>query len=231
MALKDGEFVKIEYSIWRASDGSLVRTTSRKLAEEKGIFNENARYEPQLVVIGKDGTIKGIHDLVRGMDVGQTKSAEFKPADAFGERFPELVHVMPISDFRKRDMEPVPGMQVDIDGAIATVKSVNSGRVMVDANHPFAGETLKCEVKVTEKIDQAADKVRSVFVFNNVKPDKVELKEKTAVIHLGSKIQKDARFFLDKSSAIEMTFRYLPEIASVSVEETYTREQPQEEIK
>ena len=83
-----------------------------------------------------------------GMSVGEEKKAELEPKDAFGERNPELARVMHLSDFRKRDMDPYPGMQVDIDGTVATVKSINSGRVLVDANHPLAGERMIYEVKL-----------------------------------------------------------------------------------
>lgn len=213
--------------MWRMSDNALVQTTSKKLAEEKGIYNKEMEYEPQLVVVGKDATLKGIQNAIKSMDVGQSKKIEIKPDEAFGERSNELVRVMPIAEFRKHDMEPAPGMQVDIDGAVAVVRSVNSGRVTVDANHPLAGETLSVELKVVSKIDQESERVKAIFTHYRVKPDKVEVKEKTARVTFGPNVKKDARFLIDKSSAIGMSIQYIDGLNKIVVEEEYARETPE----
>ena len=64
-----------------------------------------------------------------GMSVGEEKKTELEPKDAFGERNPELSRVMHLSDFRKRDMDPYPGMQVDIDGFLSPNASFGSSSV------------------------------------------------------------------------------------------------------
>ena len=141
MVFNDGDFVKVEYNAWRVADNMLVYTTSKKVAEENKVFDEEMHYVPQLIVIGKGTTVKGVENAVKTMNVNETKKVELQPKDAFGEKSAELVKVLPIADFKKRDIEPYPGMQLDIDGSVATIKSVNSGRVVVDANHPLAGES------------------------------------------------------------------------------------------
>ncbi len=228
MVLKKGDFVKIDYSIWRNSDGTLVKTTEKEIAEKNDAYSAESIYGPQLVVLGKDGTIKGIQDSLKDMDVGQSKKFDLTPQDAFGERSKDLVRVMPLSDFRRRDIDPVPGMQIDLDGAIATVKSVNSGRVMIDANHPLSGENLTCSVKVISKLTEGADKLKAIFGNYRLEPSSVEFKENSGKVAFDSKIKKDSRFLVDKASAVAFAFQCIDSLESIKVEEEYSRETDKE---
>ena len=60
MSFNEGDFVKIDYSAWRASDNTLVFTTDKKKAEENDIYDEHSKYEPQLVIIGKNTMVKAV---------------------------------------------------------------------------------------------------------------------------------------------------------------------------
>ncbi len=224
MTIKEGDFVKIEYTIRRHSDNTVVRTTNKEIAEKNDMHDEDARYGPQLVVVGKDNTIKGISDAIKSMDVGQEKKLELGPDSAFGERNKDLVRIMPLSDFRKRDMNPVPGMQIDLDGTIATVVSVNSGRVMVDANHPLAGETITCDVKVVGKVDDQKEKVKSAFERYQLEPSSVESNESRVKVVFNSKVKKDSQFLINKANSVAFAFSYIDSLKSISVDEEYSRE-------
>ncbi|MCL5428090.1 MAG: peptidylprolyl isomerase [Candidatus Marsarchaeota archaeon] len=224
MALKEGDFVKIDYSIWRHSDNTIVRTTDKAVAEKNGVYDSKIHYGPQLVVLGRDNTIKGISDTLIGMDAGQAKKFELSPGQAYGERNKDLVRVMPLSDFRKRDMNPSPGMQMDLDGAIATVVSVNSGRVMVDANHPLAGERITCELKVVSRIDDQKEKVKAAFERYGLTPSSVDTSAAGAKVAFDSKVKKDSDFLINKANAVAFAFAYIDSIKSIKVEEEYSKE-------
>ncbi len=225
MSFNDGDFVKIEYSAWRASDGSLVYTTDKKKAEDNKIYNERSRYGPSLVIIGKDTVIKGVEKVVRGMGLNETKRVEIAPADAFGERSQELVRVMHVSDFRSRDIEPEPGMQVDLDGTIAIVRSVNSGRVTVDANHPLAGEKLTYELKVVTKVDDDKEKVLAIAEMSNLKLDGAKVENGVVEVSVGEKVEKNADYFLNKAAFTSSVLRYMPKITRIVVKEEYARKE------
>src|SRR5271155_2192434 len=122
MVFKDGDFLEVEYSAWTVADNGLISTTDEKKAKDGNIYDEHMRYGPILVVIGSNSVIKGLDKALRDMTLNDTKKLTFKPEEAFGDRAPELVRVMPIAEFRKRDMDPYPGMQVNIDNATAIVK-------------------------------------------------------------------------------------------------------------
>ncbi|MCL5100771.1 MAG: peptidylprolyl isomerase [Candidatus Marsarchaeota archaeon] len=225
MTFADGDFVKIEYSMWRVSDNSLMATTDRKIAEEKGIYNKEVRYGPMLVVIGKGSVFKKLENAIKEMDVGSNKKVELSPEEAYGERNKDLVRVMPISEFRKKNIDPMPGMQIEIDDAVATIMSVNSGRVMVDANHVLAGEKLLYEVKVVSNINNESERVKAVAESRNLEPEKVEVKEDMAKVSFGTKTNKDAQYFINKSSLVYSILDYLPKIKKVYIEEEYTKEE------
>src|SRR5690242_17908272 len=99
MSFKDGDFVKIEYTAWRAADNHVVYTTDEKSAKENGVYYENNKYGPQLVVVGKSNIIKGLADELKKMEMNVQKKVEIEPINAFGERDSQLVRVMPNSDF------------------------------------------------------------------------------------------------------------------------------------
>ncbi len=225
MAFKDGDFVEIEYTAWRAADNSIAFTTDKKKAEESGIYNENARYGPQLVVIGKGNTIKGLDKAIKEMNVNEVKKVELNPEEAFGERNPDLVRVMSLSDFRSRDIEPYPGMQLEIDGYIATVKSINSGRVLVDLNHPLAGERLIYEIKVDKLIQNDKEKVEALAKSNNIEPKEVAINGNSVKISVGSSVKKDAEYFVNKENLVNEIMRYIGNISKVIIEEEYEKGQ------
>ena len=229
MPFTNGDFVTIDYTARRASDKSIVYTTMEKTAKDEEIFDAESKYGPQLVVIGKNNAIKGVEDTVKSMNAGQQKTVEIDPKDAFGERSEDLVRVMKLSDFRERDINPVPGMRVNIDGTAVTVKSVNSARVVVDANHPLAGEKLTYEITVVKKLDSDKDKVDAIAEMYALKPDQAQ-SEKTAVkVVFGEKINKDADYFINKSAMVSAIFRLMDEVKGVSVEEKYSREEKKQE--
>ena len=223
MTFKDGDFVKIEYSIWRGSDNKLVITTDKNIAEKNNAYDENFKYKPHLVVVGKDNMIKGVVDAIKEMDEGNTKKLEIQPENAFGDRIQELVKVLPVSEFRKRDMDPSPGMQVEIDGGVATIMSVNSGRVMIDSNHPLAGERISCEIKIIKKINTDEEKAKAILEEYNLSYDNVKLNNNIITLSFGDSVKKDGRYFIDKSSAVDMIIKDLEKVDKVVVEEIYLK--------
>ena len=226
MAFKDGDFVEIEYTAWRAADNALLSTTDSKLAKEKGVYNEEEAetlYRPQLVVIGKGDVIKGVEDALRGMNVNEKKKVEIEPKDAFGERDPSLVRVIALSDFKKRDIEPYPGMRLDIDGTEAIVKSVNSGRVVVDENRPLAGEKLIYELTVVKKVDDDSEKIQAIAARIGLKAKSISISNGKVHVEFDENEKKTTEYEARKSALPQYIFKYMPSVEKVELLDTYTR--------
>ncbi|MCL4378990.1 MAG: peptidylprolyl isomerase [Candidatus Marsarchaeota archaeon] len=223
MAFKEGDFLEVEYSAWDAATNDLIATTDEKLAKEKGIFNKDSSYGPTLVILGSNSVIKGLDRELRGMNLNEMKKFTFKPEDAFGSRHEELVRVMPLSDFRARELNPYPGMRVEVENMAATVKSVNSGRVVVDANHPYAGRDITYEVRIVGNITEPAQRVEALGKTYNVKPSSVSMKGKEMVLSYDSKTKKNADYFVGKSSLVASILSLMKDIDKVEVQEDYER--------
>ncbi len=212
-----------EYSAWRVADGVLFYTTDKEKAKANNTFSEEAIYGPQLIVIGKHMVVTGLERELIGMDINQTKKIELAPEDAFGQRNPSLVRVMPISEFRKREIDPYPGMRIDVDGTVVTVKSSNSGRVMVDGNHPLAGERLVYEIKVVAKLDSDTDKLKAISERHGIKAASIAINERAAVVSIGEDVEKNADYYIEKSSFAASAFAYMDGIKKIVFEESYAR--------
>ena len=163
------------------------------------------------------------------MALNEQKKFTFKPDEAFGERIPDLVRVMPLAEFRKHDVDPYPGLKVNLDNATAIVKSVNSGRVIVDANHPYAGQEITYEIKVIKQLTSEKDKVKALGKTYNVEPSEVDVKEKVLEIKFNNEVKKNSDYFIGKANLIASVFSYLKEFEKVKVEEEYTKPKESEE--
>ncbi|MEM0087003.1 MAG: peptidylprolyl isomerase [Candidatus Micrarchaeaceae archaeon] len=230
MVLNEGDFVKVEYRAWRAADNALVYTTDVEEAKKAGIFDENVTYGPHLVIVGKGMVLKGIDAAMRDMDVGQTKKIELEPKDAFGERNPNLVRVLPVSDLKRRDINPYVGMTLDVDGVMATVKSITSGRVVIDANHRFAGEKMIYEVKIVEKEETDEKKIAALTEYHEVKQSSVAVNADSVKILVKSGANRfDARYFVGKEDLVKDLMKYFGRINKVIIEEEHNRSDVEKE--
>ena len=227
MVFKDGDFVLVEYSAWRVADNSLFYTTDEKKAKEHNVFADGTKYGPQLIILGSNGIVKGLEKNIKEMELNQSKVIEVNPEEGFGARSADLVRVLPINDFRKREIEPYVGMRVDLDGATAVVKSVNSGRVLVDANHPLAGEKVRYDIKVVEKLEDDGKKVENLVDYYGLKSLSVKIDGEKGMISFGSDIKKDANYFVAKTAMAEAVLKYVRKINSLEIIEEYARSEQQ----
>jgi len=223
--LNDGDFIKISYTGRSAVTGKVFDTTDADKAKEAGIFEEGRRYAPALVVLGKGHVIKGLETALGGMGVGEQKSVEVQPQDAFGERDPNLVRILPVSEFKKRELDPFPGMLLDLDDRKGIVKSVSGGRVMVDLNHPLAGEKIAYEVKVEEKLTEQNSKIQAILDSFNLKPHSFRVEGGVLHVLFPQSVKKDVDFVVNKSNFVNSLLNLIGDVKKLSIVEEYTLEQ------
>ena len=96
---------------------------------------------------GYESIFLPIEDALEGKGVGDNVTVKLQPADAFGEYDSELLHVEPLENLPE-------GLEVGmmIEGEIAeehegdsvfyTVTEIAADRAVLDANHPFPGQSL-----------------------------------------------------------------------------------------
>ena len=160
--LAEGDFVLVEMT-GRVEDTSEVfDTTDEELAKEEGIYNENQVYGPKLVVIGQNFILKGLDLKLPGLKVGEEAKVEIPPEDAFGVRRQEQVQTVPFRLLRSKGVNPIVGARLEVDGRMATIRSVGGGRVQLDYNHPQAGKSVVYDVKPIERYEDKDAKLRAL---------------------------------------------------------------------
>lgn len=159
--VKKHDFIEIDYIGKTKDDDVIFDTTNEKIAKQHNIYNQKATYKPIVICVGERQIIKGLDNALIGKEVGKTYVIEIKPEDGFGHRDPKLVQLIQTSKFFKQNIVPVPGLQVNIDGIIGTIKSVGGGRTLVDFNHPLAGRELVYEVKINKLIVNNKEKIKN----------------------------------------------------------------------
>lgn len=206
--INEGDFVEVEYT-GRIKEGMLIfDTTSAKVAEENGIQDPKAKYGPVIVCIGAGQLLKGLDKWIIGKAPGNYK-VEFSAEDGFGKKNAKLLQLVPTSKFRSQQIEPYPGLQVNIDGLFGLVRTVSGGRTVVDFNHPLAGKDLDYEVSVKRIVTDTQEKLDSLLRFY-FREFSLSLSDGNAAIDLKSDIPQQI-----KEKLVEEILRLIPEIKAV----------------
>lgn len=162
-AVNKGDFIKIEMTGSTVETGEVFETTSEEIAQESGMWEENRTYEPRLVIVGDGYVLRGLDERLPGTPFDEDVEIEIPPEEAFGERNPADVQMVPFRVLRSKGINPYVGAELEIDGRPAIIRSVGAGRVQVDYNHPLAGRQIVYKMKVIEHITEDKDKMRALL--------------------------------------------------------------------
>ena len=192
--VKKHDFVEIEYTGRIKGDNSIFDTTQEKVAKENNVYDKNAVYSPAVVCIGEDNLLKALEEQMVGKDTGKEYKFEISSESAFGKRDAKLLRLISSSKFRQQNIQPVVGLQLNIDGVFGMVKTVSGGRCYVDFNHPLAGKDLVYEVKINRIVEDDKEKLGSLLKLNfHMNDAEIEIKEDSAEIKSTQGIPKEAQ--------------------------------------
>jgi peptidylprolyl isomerase len=115
-------------------------------------FDSSEGRDPLEFTVGSGQVIKGFDEGVKGMKVGDKKTVEIHVNDAYGEKQQEMMIEFPKDQF-PADMNPEVGMQLMMSNGSGqqfpvTVAEVKEGSVVLDANHPLAGQDLVFDLEL-----------------------------------------------------------------------------------
>ena len=108
--------------------------------------------DPLMYLHGAQNIIPGLEEALTGKSVGDEIQVTIQPQDAYGEVDADLVQTVPRSAFE--GIESVePGMQFEArspegESQVVVVQEVNDEGVVIDGNHPLAGQVLHFDVVV-----------------------------------------------------------------------------------
>jgi len=138
LSIADGVVVSFDYTL-RLADGEIIDSSDE--------------FGPLVILQGYDEIIPGLGNALYGMSVGDEKDVIVEPAAGYGDRDDTAYEVVSL-DLFPPDVELELGMELDLydqeteQEFLAWVDEINDENVVLDLNHPLAGETLDFHVKV-----------------------------------------------------------------------------------
>lgn len=122
--------------------------------DEQGVVDSSADSEPLEFLQGYGQIIPGLESELYGLAIGEGKEIVITPADGYGERSADAFQEIPREAFPP-EIVPEPGMVLqmvdeDDEPTLAIVVEVGADDVLLDFNHPLAGETLHFSVTVAD---------------------------------------------------------------------------------
>jgi FKBP-type peptidyl-prolyl cis-trans isomerase 2 len=162
MSFKKGDFILVDYIARLSETGEAFDTTFEEVAKKENIYKEGGLYEPTLVAIGEGWVLKSLDETLPNLSLKKTEKIEISPEKAFGNRDPKKTRLYPLRKLTSQGLTPQVGMRIEVDNRLATVRTIGSGRVLLDFNPPLAGKTLSYEVTVQKKLKTAEEKMRAL---------------------------------------------------------------------
>lgn len=170
--LKEGDFVELEYTGRVVDEGVVFDTTLEEVAKQHNLYDPNAKYEPVKICLGKRHVIAGLDKSLIGKEAGKKYVFKIPPEEAFGNKNPKMMHLISTSKFREQRITPMPGLQVNMNGILGTIKTVSGGRTIVDFNHPLSGKQLEYEVSVRRIVTDVNGKIDAMLKLLGVNMEK-----------------------------------------------------------
>ena len=137
--VKSGDKVKVHYH------GKLTNGET---------FDSSEGRAPLEFEVGSGMVIKGFEEGVTGMNVGEKKTLNIPFDEAYGPRNPEMIVEFPKERFPD-DMALELGMQLMMNNGSGqqfpvVVTQIKDDVVLLDANHPLAGQDLVFDIELVE---------------------------------------------------------------------------------
>ena len=134
--IKNGDSVSVNYT-GRLEDGTIFDTSIQE------------GREPLTATLGQGQLIPGFENGLIGMSIGEKRTIEISPEQAYGEINPQLVSEVPLTQVPEgvKVGDQLQG-QNQYGPVNVVVREVNESTVVLDMNHPLAGKKLIFDLEV-----------------------------------------------------------------------------------
>jgi len=242
---KSGDMVRLEYDLWAEGGGKtdLVDTTHQEIAQEAKVqVPEGAKWGPRPHLIGGEYFPGAIEAALTGAKVGEEFEREFAPADAFGERDPNLIELFSmheisrLPEMRREDAHLDLGTVLTIEGRRGRVVTLTAARVRVDFNPPYSGRKVKAKFKIVDRITDPADQVRGIveLLYGRGGEFQIEAHEKSLTLKIPDRSKFDISWMAAKPRVIDRlrsqlhpeTIRIVEEYVTPKAEKAEAKDEP-----
>lgn len=130
----------------QAERGHIVQVHYTGRLADGTTFDSSAQHEPIEFTLGQGEIIPGFEDAVLGMNPGESKTETIPSDQAYGPHKPEMVIAVERQQL-PADIQPHVGQRLQMtqpsgEGVPVVVTEVTEAQVLLDANHPLAGQDL-----------------------------------------------------------------------------------------
>ena len=161
--IQKNDFIEIEFT--GKANEEVFDTTNKQEAKQINLDIDAKNIKPLIISVGNQMLLKGFDEALEGKELNKKYSIQLKPEQAFGKRNPSLIKIISMKTFREKNINPVPGLTVQMDNYIAKILSVSGGRITVDFNNPLAGKEINYNFKITKKITDTKEKINALQDF------------------------------------------------------------------
>ena len=136
----------------KVESGHFVSVHYKGTLQNGEVFDTSEGRHPLEVEMGAGQIIPGFEEALMGMSLNEKKVFTLDPEDAYGQKDESLTHSFPRADV-PAEINPEVGQTLALSSPEgrqfpAMITEVDDEKVVVDLNHPLAGETLTFDIKV-----------------------------------------------------------------------------------
>lgn len=137
-----------------AKSGDTVQVHYTGKLDDGTVFDTSEGRDPLEFQLGSGAVIPGFEEAVIGLEEGQNKTTRILAEQAYGKRLDENVIAVPRDQFPP-ELELALGQQLQVrqpngDSFVVLVKDVSEAEVLLDGNHPLAGEDLTFDIHLVK---------------------------------------------------------------------------------
>lgn len=138
----------------QAKKGDTVKVHYHGKLNDGTTFDSSEGRQPLEFEVGGGMVIKGFDEGVTGMSIGEKKTVSIPAEDAYGSKQEEMIIPFERKNFPP-DIEPEVGMTLNMhsdDGNAlpVVITEVNPDTIILDANHPLAGQDLIFDIELVD---------------------------------------------------------------------------------
>lgn len=157
MKITDEKMVSLTYDLTVEDDNGAIELMERATKEH-----------PLTFIFGMGNMLEAFEKNVEGLQIGDKFSFTLTPEEAYGDYIEENVVDLPKKIFeidgkfdenQIREGETLPMMDHQGNRLMGSVLEVKPDIVVMNFNHPLAGETLKFEGEVTDVHDPTPEEI------------------------------------------------------------------------
>jgi FKBP-type peptidyl-prolyl cis-trans isomerase 2 len=187
--IKEKDFVEINFTGRLKSTGQVFDTTDSEIAKENNLGEGN--FKPLIICVGQGHLIKGLENWIKGKEKGKYTKIEITSDNAYGKKDAKLIRMIPSQQFIKHGIKPEPGLQINIDNILGTIRTVTGGRCIVDFNHPLAGKDLEYDIEIIRIVEEKKEQIESLLKLLANLDSKITIKDNKAEIKLSIDVPEE----------------------------------------